>query len=60
MEVYLIILIEAIESWDTEGFDSTPAFGTLNASQGYDDLVLAQYGGDRLLFAYEDGNSQII
>tara|TARA_A100001011_G_scaffold256779_1_gene265014 strand:- start:1404 stop:4850 length:3447 start_codon:yes stop_codon:yes gene_type:complete len=48
-----------MESWDTEGFvTATPALGTLNASQD-DDLVLAQYGGDRLLFAYEDGNSQI-
>jgi len=48
-----------MESWDTEGFvTATPALGTLNASQG-DDLVLAQYGGERLLFAYEDGNSQI-
>ena len=48
-----------MESWDTEGFvTATPALGTLNASQD-DDLVLAQYGGDRLLFAYEDGDSQI-
>ena len=48
-----------MESWDTEGFvTATPALGTLNVSQG-DDLVLAQYGGERLLFAYEDGNNQI-
>ena len=48
-----------MQSWDTEGFvTATPALGTLNASQG-DDLVLAQYGGERLLFAYDDGNSQI-
>tara|TARA_B100000676_G_C18083841_1_gene853390 strand:+ start:1210 stop:4671 length:3462 start_codon:yes stop_codon:yes gene_type:complete len=48
---------EGLYSWETGGFvTATPALGTLTSSPT-NDLVLAQYGGDKLLFAYEDGDN---